>query len=94
MIQGFRVAEVFLGLLVLGDVLDGAFVVEQFALRVADGPHILGDPDHAAILAMDGGFKVRHHVVFLHKAGECFPPAFFDIQFPANVRYALHQFLG
>ena len=53
MIQGLGIAEIVLGLPALGDVFDGAFVVEELAFEIAHRVAILRNPDGAAILAIN-----------------------------------------
>ena len=49
--------------LLLRDVLDRAFVVQQIAVVVAIGPGIFDDPDHLAVLAADLRLEILDHVV-------------------------------
>ena len=57
MVERLRIAQVLLRLPALRDVLDRAFVVKQPAPRIANGAAVLRNPDHRAVLAIDGRFE-------------------------------------
>ena len=71
---------------------DRAFVVQQFALRVADGAAIFGDPDAGTVLAVNLGLEVGDGVVGLHHPHEFLAPGRFHVQAAADVLDARHQF--
>ncbi len=85
-------ADLFLGALAFGDVLDGAFVVKQLALGVADGAAVFRNPDDRSILAVNLRLEPAQGVVFLHQPDEFLAAAVLDVKAVGDVLDAGHQF--
>jgi hypothetical protein len=66
------VAEVILYPLALGNVLQDAFVVKQYAVVVHHSAAVFSHPDNAAIAAVDAVIKPDHLAMFLLLGGEGF----------------------
>ncbi len=92
MVKRFRAAQRLLRLPPLRDVLDRAFVIKQFALRVAHGAAVLRNPDDGPVLAVNLRLEPAQRVVLLHQAHKLVAPARFDIELPRDVLDARHHF--
>ncbi len=85
-------ADLVLGALAFGDVLNGAFVVKQFPFRVAHGAAIFRNPDDRLVLAVNFRLETAQRVVLLHQADELVAPARFDVKIARDILDARHQF--
>jgi hypothetical protein len=85
--------QLALEILALGDLLDGALVVERLAALIADQPGVFLHPDPlAALMAIDLGFEVPNLAVAGHRFDEFLAPLGADIPFLADVLDREDQF--
>jgi hypothetical protein len=93
MVEGLGVAEFLFVPAVLGDVLDGAFVIEKFVVSIAHGADVFGNPNDGSVAAKDFGFEAGDDVIFFHEGNEFVAPVGFDVKFAADIGEAGHQFI-
>ena len=84
-------ADLLLGALAFGDVLDRAFVVKQLGLRVTDGAAVLRNPDDRSVLAVNAGLEAAQGVVLLHEPDKFLAAAVLDVKAAGDVLDAGHQ---
>src|ERR1019366_1525784 len=84
-------ADLFLGAFAFGDVLDGAFVIKQLALRIADGAAVFRDPDDRSVLAINLGLEAAQGVVLVHEPDKFLAASVLDVKAVGDVLDARHQ---
>ena len=90
---GLGAAQFFFGALALGDVLDGAFVIEDSAFPVADDAHVLADPDDRAVLAVDGRLEAPDGVMRVHEPDKFLASCGIDVKLAGDFLDAAAEFL-
>ena len=92
-VQGV-VDQLFLGGLADGDVLDQTLEIQQLAFHVAHGPAAFGNPDDAAVAAIDLAFEVLDLIVLGQGLEEFVAAAGVHIELAGDVGQAGHQLVG
>ena len=77
-------AELFFGPLARGDVFHRSLVIENFIIRVANDPHVFGNPDDRPILAVDRRLEAPDRIVLVHQPHKLRAPVRVDIKLPGD----------
>jgi len=75
-----------------GDVFKKTFVKQNAAVGVMNGPRGFGNPDRAAVFAINLVFESGHHAVLSHEPLEFLAAFRLDVTLDADVRAFAHQF--
>src|SRR5579883_411374 len=87
-------AQLGLAPLPLGDVVDGALVIEELARARAQLAASHADPDGRAVAPIDFRFEAADDAVLRDRADEFVAPLGIDIKLPADIRDLRHQLFG
>ena len=77
-----------------GDVDDGALVVAEATVGVADGARVLRDPRGRAVPAVDLGLEFPNDVVLFEQATKRRPPRRVDVELTGDVGEPSDQLVG
>ena len=91
MVEGFGSFQRLGHLPLRGDILDGAFVVKQFALCVADGAAVFLNPDNGFVLAINLRLEPAQGVVLLHEPHKFLAATVVHVKAVGDVLDARHQ---